>query len=107
MYLAYIPFSGAQDLSIQRKRHFPSLIAGEDPDTALKIYLRNSGQIRWLTPQAEVFIWPRGRASRRATEKARALIIKRNPRLVVKIAHELPTLGLPLFGFKYRKAISD
>jgi RNA polymerase primary sigma factor len=68
-------------------------MAGEDLDTGIKIYLREIGQIALLTPQEEIDLAAR---IKKGDREARALMIKANLRLVVKIAHDYANLGLPL-----------
>jgi RNA polymerase primary sigma factor len=62
-----------------------------DGDTAIKLYLREIGQVKLLTREEEVVL-----AARKGDKKARELMIKANLRLVVKIAHDYENLGLPL-----------
>lgn len=64
-----------------------------DADTAIKLYLREIGQVKLLTPQEEIDLAAR---IKRGDRKARDHMIKANLRLVVKIAHDYDGLGLPL-----------
>ena len=64
-----------------------------DGDTAIKLYLREIGQVKLLTPQEEIELAAR---IKRGDKKAREHMIKANLRLVVKIAHDYDGLGLPL-----------
>ncbi len=68
-------------------------MAGEDLDTGIKIYLREIGQVPLLTSQEETDLAAR---IKKGDREARALMIKANLRLVVKIAHDYVNLGLPL-----------
>src|SRR5262245_59883076 len=64
-----------------------------DGDTAIKLYLREIGQVKLLTPQEEIDLAAR---IKKGDKKAREQMIKANLRLVVKIAHDYEGFGLPL-----------
>ncbi len=64
-----------------------------DGDTAIKLYLREIGLVKLLTPQEEIELAAR---IKKGDKKAREHMIKANLRLVVKIAHDYDGLGLPL-----------
>jgi RNA polymerase primary sigma factor len=64
-----------------------------DADTAIKLYLREIGQVKLLTPQEEIDLAAR---IKKGDKRAREQMIKANLRLVVKIAHDYEGLGLPL-----------
>jgi RNA polymerase primary sigma factor len=64
-----------------------------DGDTAIKLYLREIGQVALLKPEEEVALAAR---IKKGDKKAREQMIKANLRLVVKIAHDYEGLGLPL-----------
>jgi RNA polymerase primary sigma factor len=65
----------------------------DDSDSGFKIYLREIGQTPLLTIQEEIDLAAK---IKKGDMKARALMIKANLRLVVKIAHDYGNLGLPL-----------
>ena len=64
-----------------------------DGDTAIKLYLREIGQVKLLTPEEEITLAAR---IKKGDKKARELMIKANLRLVVKIARDYEGIGLPL-----------
>jgi RNA polymerase primary sigma factor len=64
-----------------------------DGETAIKLYLREIGQVKLLTPLEEIELAAR---IRKGDKKAREQMIKANLRLVVKIAHDYENFGLPL-----------
>jgi hypothetical protein len=68
--------------------------SGEDLIRASKSTCEENGQIPLLTPEQEIGIGCKDPSA--AIMKARALMIPVKSRLVVKIAHGLANLGLPL-----------
>ena len=64
-----------------------------DGESAIKLYLREIGQVPLLTPAQEVELAAK---IHRGDKAARELMIKANLRLVVKIAHDYDWLGMPL-----------
>lgn len=64
-----------------------------DSDSAIKLYLREIGQVKLLTPQEEIELAAR---IKKGDKKAREQMIKANLRLVVKIARDYEGIGLPL-----------
>src|ERR1700677_4386330 len=68
-------------------------MAADDTESGIKIYLREIGQIALLTPAQEIELAAR---IKKGDKEARAIMIRANLRLVVKIAHDYNNLGLPL-----------
>ena len=64
-----------------------------DGDSAIKLYLREIGQVSLLTIEEEIQLAAK---IKKGDKKARELMIKANLRLVVKIAHDYENYGLPL-----------
>jgi RNA polymerase primary sigma factor len=64
-----------------------------DGDTAIKLYLREIGQVKLLTPDEEIELAAR---IKKGDKRAREQMIKANLRLVVKIARDYEGIGLPL-----------
>src|SRR5205085_10933414 len=64
-----------------------------DGDTAIKLYLREIGEVKLLTPQEEIELAAR---IKKGDKRAREQMIKANLRLVVKIARDYEGIGLPL-----------
>jgi RNA polymerase primary sigma factor len=65
----------------------------DEGDNTIRIYLREIGQTRLLTPEEEVRLAAR---IKRGDQKARQHMIRANLRLVVKIAQDYARYGLPL-----------
>jgi RNA polymerase primary sigma factor len=68
-------------------------MAIEDTDTGFQLYLREIARFPLLTPAEEVTL---ARKIKRGDQKARAHMVRANLRLVVKIARDYQSLGLPL-----------
>jgi len=64
-----------------------------DGDSAIRLYLREIGLVKLLTPQEEIELAAR---IKKGDKKARENMIKANLRLVVKIARDYEGIGLPL-----------
>src|SRR5271169_5244202 len=64
-----------------------------DGDTSIRLYLREIGLVKLLTPQEEIELAAK---IKKGDKKAREQMIKANLRLVVKIAHDYDGIGLPL-----------
>jgi RNA polymerase primary sigma factor len=82
---AAVPRDAALPLERERSNY--------DGDTAIKLYLREIGQVKLLTPQEEIALAAR---IKKGDKKAREQMIKANLRLVVKIARDYDGIGLPL-----------
>lgn len=65
----------------------------ESPDSNIGLYLREISQVPLLTPAEEIKL---AAQIKRGNGRAREKMIKANLRLVVKIAHDFSTFGLPL-----------
>jgi len=65
----------------------------QDGDSAIRLYLREIGQVKLLTPQEEIELAAK---IKKGDKKAREHMIKANLRLVVKIARDYEGIGLPL-----------
>ncbi len=68
-------------------------MAIEDSDTGFQLYLREIARFPLLTVQEEVKL---ARKIKRGDHEARALMVRSNLRLVVKIARDYSNYGLPL-----------
>ncbi len=86
---AVVPETETEEPLAPRERERPSY----DGDTAIKLYLREIGQVKLLTPQEEIELAAR---IKKGDKKAREQMIKANLRLVVKIARDYEGIGLPL-----------
>src|SRR5271154_3100630 len=67
-------------------------ISRYDADSAIKLYLREIGLVKLLTPQEEIELAAK---IKKGDKKAREQMIKANLRLVVKIARDYEGIGLP------------
>jgi DNA-directed RNA polymerase sigma subunit (sigma70/sigma32) len=74
-------------------RFHPREDGAHNGDTAIKLYLREIGQVEQLTPEEEIELVAR---TKRGDRKARERLIKGNLRRVVKISREYENIGLPL-----------
>ncbi len=82
------------DVIVASEQHAPERERGSyDADTAIKLYLREIGQVKLLTPKEEIELAAR---IKKGDKKAREHMIKANLRLVVKIARDYEGIGLPL-----------
>ena len=70
-----------------------AIVHDREGDNGIKIYLREIGQISLITAKDEIKLAAR---IKRGDKEARAIMIKANLRLVVKIAHDYANFGLPL-----------
>jgi len=85
---APIPLPAADIVAIESRERQPY-----DGDSAIKLYLREIGQVKLLTPDEEIELAAR---IKKGDKKAREHMIKANLRLVVKIARDYEGIGLPL-----------
>ena len=83
------PAADPNDLNVTTERERTAY----EGDTAIKLYLREIGQVKLLTPAEEVELAAR---IKKGDKKAREQMIKANLRLVVKIARDYEGIGLPL-----------
>jgi RNA polymerase primary sigma factor len=74
-------------------------MAFEDNDNGFQLYLREIGEYPLITVEDEVKL---ARRIKRGDKEARAIMIRSNLRLVVKIARELQRLWTPSAGFDFR-----
>jgi RNA polymerase primary sigma factor len=84
---AVVPAEGDTTRFIRRE------IERSDGDTAIRLYLREIGQVKLLTPLEEIELAAK---IKKGDKKAREHMIKANLRLVVKIARDYEGIGLPL-----------
>jgi RNA polymerase primary sigma factor len=68
-------------------------MAFEDNDNGFQLYLREIGEYPLITVEEEVKL---ARRIKRGDKEARAIMIRSNLRLVVKIARDYSNFGLPL-----------
>jgi len=79
----------------ERKKHIAEVSMSKN-DT-MKVYMQDIGQISLVTKEEEIELAARIHGDDPGDhEKARAILIQANLRLVVKIAHDFKGLGLPL-----------
>jgi RNA polymerase primary sigma factor len=85
------------EVAVARTEEAPAYVERErtayDGETAIKLYLREIGQVKLLTPQEEIELAAK---IKKGDKKAREQMIKANLRLVVKIARDYEGIGLPL-----------
>jgi len=86
------PNPSSKNLSLNLMKPFKN-ISGEEPESGLRVYLREIGRVALLTPKQEIELAARIQLGDR---EARALMINANLRLVVKIAHDYSNFGLPM-----------
>jgi RNA polymerase primary sigma factor len=84
-----VPKPGEGDTTAFLRRE----VERHDGDSAIKLYLREIGQVKLLTVQEEIDLAKR---IKKGDKKAREHMIKANLRLVVKIARDYEGIGLPL-----------
>jgi RNA polymerase primary sigma factor len=84
-----VPATGETDTTRFLRRE----VEREGGDTAIRLYLREIGLVKLLTPQEEIELAAK---IKKGDKKAREHMIKANLRLVVKIARDYEGIGLPL-----------
>ena len=87
------PTEGGDSFEVQAMALQREYSRDREGDNGIKIYLREIGQTKLLTPKEEIKLAAR---IKKGDKKARAQMIRANLRLVVKIAHDYSNFGLPL-----------
>jgi RNA polymerase primary sigma factor len=77
----------------EKQTQLSKTMAFEDIDTGLQLYLRQIGEYPLITVQDEIKL---ARRIKRGDMEARAIMVRSNLRLVVKIARDYSNFGLPL-----------
>lgn len=85
--------SDASPRNFNSQLHKNKIMAFEDNDNGFQLYLREIGEYPLITVQEEIKL---ARRIKRGDKEARAIMIRSNLRLVVKIARDYSNFGLPL-----------
>ena len=88
-----IPGTSLKATVAESAREFDLTPVDSPRGDTFRLYLREIGQVKLLTPEEEIGLAER---IQRGDQDARELMIKANLRLVVKIARDYEGLGLPL-----------